>query len=205
MRPAGETGLALPLREVERERSRRTWQIRHPAPREVPRRTHGCDHLFNGGRKLLSGRARRALTDKSHKEQYITNCIINTPRVGYFLTGVTVPQAASGFSGVCPHLIHRDIHRICGRLDRARNDGALARRVESLCRLFPQGCSPPHFLPRCPNGGHAGCSPAAPMPQVGAPPGDHLRRSTRAGRRPRRRAATLHGLEIERVAQTHPR
>jgi hypothetical protein len=100
--------------------------------RQVAAPWHACDHLFNGGRKRVPGRARRALCNKSHKEQYVTDCIINTPRVGYFLTGVTVPQAASGFGDVCPHLIHRDIHRICGRLGRARNDRALSRSVESL-------------------------------------------------------------------------
>ena len=142
---------AVPLREGERERSRRTCVIRHPTPREVPHQKvrrqvaapwHACDHLFNGGRKRVPGRARRALCNKSHKEQYVTNCIINTPRVGYFLTGVTVPQAASGFWGVCPHLIHRDIHRICGRLGRTRNDRALSRSAESLRKFVSASYAP---------------------------------------------------------------
>jgi hypothetical protein len=150
-----------PAQGGERERSRRTCVIRHPAPREVPQFRRQVtpdgtgDHLFNGGRKRVPGRARRALCNKFHKEQYVTNCIISIPRVGYFLTGVTVPQAASGFWGVCPHLIHRDIHRICGRPGSPRNNGSLSRRVESLRKLFLQAMLPFAFLfPHCRNGGH---------------------------------------------------
>jgi hypothetical protein len=181
---------AVPLREGERERSRRTCMIRHPTPREVPHQKvrrqvaapwHACDHLFNGGRKRVPGRARRALCNKSHKEQYVTDCIINTPRVGYFLTGVTVPQAASGFGDVCPHLIHRDIHRICGRLGRARNDRALSRSVESLRKFVSASYAALCVSALPPMAGTNGYFPGAGDRRLESPSGNYLRGSARAG------------------------
>ena len=145
---------------------------------EVPQpsgRAHGtATTCSTRGRKLVPGRARRALCNKSHKEQYVTNCIINTPRVGYFLTGVTVPQAASGFWGVCPHLIHRDIHRICGRLGRARNDGALSRSVESLRKFVSASYAPLCVsFPALPTWRARTVLPRVPVTQVwDAPSGD---------------------------------
>lgn len=187
MRPAGDTGLQS---RSGRRAGTFTTNVRDTTPhpprsstqkfrRLVAGPRHACDHLFNGGRKLVPGRARRALCNKAHKEQYVTNCIINTPRVGYFLTGVTVPQPASAFWGVCPHLIHRDIHRICGRLGRARNDGALWRSVESLRKCVSASYAPPCVsFPALPRWRARTVLPRVPVTQVGS-----LRRSTSGDQR----------------------